>query len=203
MRNSTRLTLAAITLLGGATLANAQTTTDPGAPHPGMSPPAATPGMPMMGMDKMRPGGAGPGMSQGGMPQRGMPMMGMMHGMMHGGPGMGGMGRGMQPFEHIEGRVAFLKAELAITDAQMPQWNDYAAAMRAGAASMKDAMAKIAQAGMPTVGPERAEAMIQMMTARLDTMKSRLAAGKALYAVLTDAQKKTADELMWGRMGRM
>ncbi len=132
-------------------------------------------------------------------------MMGMMHGMMHGGPGMGmgGGGGRMQPFEHIEGRVAFLKAELAITDAQMPQWNDYAAAMRAGAASMKDAMAKIAQAGMPAAGPERAEAMIQMMTARLETMKSRLSAGKALYAVLTDAQKKTADELMWGRMGRM
>ncbi len=78
MRNSTRLTLAAITLLGGVTLANAQTTTGPGAPHPGMSPPAAMPGMPMtppggtagtmpmMGMDKMMTGGAGPRGAAGG-----------------------------------------------------------------------------------------------------------------------------------------
>jgi len=42
-----------------------------------------------------------------------------------------------------------------------------------------------------------------MMTARLEAMKSSAAASKALYAVLTDAQKKIADDLLMSRMGGM
>ena len=47
-----------------------------------------------------------------------------------GGPMMGMMGRGgmmsMMMGDHIEGRIAFLKAELKITDVQMLQWNAFA-----------------------------------------------------------------------------
>jgi predicted lipid-binding transport protein (Tim44 family) len=47
-----------------------------------------------------------------------------------GGPMMGMMGRGgmmsMMMGDRIEGRIAFLKAELKITDVQMPQWNAFA-----------------------------------------------------------------------------
>src|ERR1700738_4811376 len=32
------------------------------------------------------------------------------------------------PFEHVEGRLAFLKAKLKTTPAQEPQWNNLAAA---------------------------------------------------------------------------
>ena len=39
------------------------------------------------------------------------------------------------PTRHIEGRIAFLKAELAITDAQLPQWNAFADTLRARAKS--------------------------------------------------------------------
>ena len=35
--------------------------------------------------------------------------------------------------DHIEGRIAFLKAELKITDAQLPQWNTFADALRSDA----------------------------------------------------------------------
>ena len=38
----------------------------------------------------------------------------------HGYDGMMGMA------DHVEGRIAFLKVELKITDAQMPQWNAFA-----------------------------------------------------------------------------
>jgi hypothetical protein len=31
---------------------------------------------------------------------------------------------------HVEGRIAFLKAELKVTDAQLPLWNPVAGAMR-------------------------------------------------------------------------
>ena len=103
---------------------------------------------------------------------------------------------GMMPFDHIEGRIAFYKAELGITDAQLPQWNAFADALRNGAKGMQMAIATAMQAGMPATAPARADAMVQMMSARLDAMKATAAASKALYAVLSDAQKKTADELL-------
>src|SRR6516164_758614 len=78
--------------------------------HPGETPPAAAgmrgPGMPGSGM-------AGTG---------GMLMMGQ--------DGMSMMA------DHVEGRLAFLKTELKITDAQLPLWNAVADAIRANAKSM-------------------------------------------------------------------
>ena len=176
MRNTTRLTLATITLLAGVAAAAAQTPQDQTAHHPDPASPAAA------------PGGAMPPMNMGNMMRR---MMG------------GGEGMAMMPGQHIEGRVAFLKAELGITDVQMPQWNAYADTLRANGRGMQGMMAKMMQAGMPTTAPARADAMMQMMTAHLEAMKPMVSAGKALYAVLSDAQKKMADELMAGPMGRM
>jgi hypothetical protein len=71
-----------------------------------------------------------PGMPMGSMPgQSGnMPMMGMMQ-MIMGQNGMAG---------HVEGRIAFLKTELKITDAQEPLWNAVADAMRANAKEMAE-----------------------------------------------------------------
>ena len=47
--------------------------------------------------------------------------------------------------EHVEGRIAFLKTELKITDAQQPLWNAVADAMRANAKEMTDMMPMIGQ----------------------------------------------------------
>ena len=189
MNTKTRLTLAAIALVGSVAIVNAQTTADPHHPAgPASSAmPAAAPTMPGMDMGKMMQGGMRPGMGMG---------MGMSMSM--------GMGMGMMmPAAHIEGHVAFLKAELAITDAQLPQWNAVADVMRANAKGMHDGMAKMMQTGMPTTAPARGDAMVQMMSMHLDGMKAMLSPGKALYAVLTDAQKKLADEMTSGPMGRM
>ena len=49
----------------------------------------------------------------------GMPMMDMMRMMM----GQGGMPMMAAMSGHVEGRLAFLKTELKITDAQLPLWN--------------------------------------------------------------------------------
>jgi hypothetical protein len=168
-------------------IAAAQTTPD--AHHPEAAAPAAPP--------------SGAGMpAQRGMGGR-MPMMDMsnMMQMMRGLMMPGGDGMGTMPFEHIEGRIAFLKAELAITDAQMPQWNAFADAVRAGAKGMRESMSKMMQAGMPATAPARADAMLQMMTTRLEAVREIASAGKALYEVLSDSQKKIADELMPPRMG--
>ena len=184
-----RATLTAMAIAVPLAFAEAQTAPDqdhavhhtpaaPAAPKP--SPGGAASAMPMMDMGKMMGGDMG----------RMMSMMSMMR-MMQGGDGMG-----LMPFDHIEGRIAFYKAELGITDAQLPQWNAFADALRNGAKDMRTAMATAMQAGMPATAPARADAMVQMMSARLDAMKATAAAGKVLYAVLSDAQKKTADELM-------
>ena len=56
---------------------------------------------------------------------------------------MGGMGMGGGPAamcgrmtSHVEGRIAFLKAELKITPEQEALWNDYANAVRDNAKAM-------------------------------------------------------------------
>ena len=122
--------------------------------------------------------------------------MGQMMGAMQ----SGGGGMAMMPFAHTEGRIAFIKAELAITDAQAPQWNAFADALRAGSKAMRETMANLMKTGMPTTAPARADAATQMMAARLESMKTTADAAEALYAVLTDAQKATADELLFAPM---
>jgi len=152
--------------------------------HPGAAPPAAAnpptsmSGMPMAGMPS---GGAG-----------NMPM-GMMQ-MMMGQNGMAG---------HVEGRIAFLKAELKITDAQEPLWKAVAETIRSNAKDM---------AGMPHAMPmmggsgtlsEKLAAHEKMMTAHLDGLRRLRTSLDPLYAALSADQKKTADGLMIGPMGVM
>lgn len=111
--------------------------------------------------------------------------------------------------EHVEGRIAFLKTELKITDAQQPLWNAVADAMRANAKEMTDMMPMM-QSMMPMMQsmmqpsgtlPEKLAAREKMMTAHLDALRKLKAVVEPLYAALNDDQKKTADELMIGPMG--
>jgi hypothetical protein len=137
------------------------------------------------------PGASGNGMMMGGnMPQ----MAQMMRTMMMMQQGMGPAG--MMPLGHVEGQIAFYKAELHITDAQLPQWNAFADALRGNAATLQAAMQEGMQMSGSAAAPEQMERRITMMSTQLDAMKAMLAVAKPLYAVLTDEQKKTADELM-------
>ena len=126
-----------------------------------------------------------------------MPMMGMMQ-MMMGQHGMAG---------HIEGRIAFLKTELKITDAQQPLWNAVADAMRTTAkemAGMPNCMSMM-QSMMRSSGalPEKLAAHQKAMAAHLEVMGKLKAAVEPLYAALSNDQKKTADDLIVGPMGIM
>ena len=134
MTNTLRLTVSTIALFAGLSVASAQTTPPADPHHPattapgGTSAPAAagatapTPGqMPGPGMGGMM-GSGGMGQMMGGGMDHMMPMMRMMRAMMAAHTGQ--MGRmNMMPTEHVEGRIAFLKAELGITEAQLPKWN--------------------------------------------------------------------------------
>jgi len=133
----------------------------------------------------------------------GMPMMGMMR-MMMGEDGMFGMPMMAAIAGHVEGRLAFLKTELKITDAQVPLWNAVADAIRADAKTMGGMIQGTTGSAQAATLPDRLAARERMMTARLEAaLRKFKAAADPFYAPLSDEQKKTADELLTGPMGMM
>lgn len=166
-----------------------------------------------------------------------------MHGPMSGQGmmmGLGMMGTGMMPMmgmmdpgQHIEGRIAFLKTELRVTEAQSPQWNAFADALRANAKRMSEQWAGMmpgTMVGSGTMGsgtmpmmrgamtpgmmisgragtamslPERFDWAEKHMTARLEMLQAMKGAATQLYGVLSDEQKGLADHLIHGPMGMM
>ena len=127
-------------------------------------------------------------------------MRGGMMGMMRGG-GMMGMMESCGA-AYSEGRIAFLKAELAITDQQKGVWEAYAAAIKKnleGMQGMRATMMKDMQAKSPV---ERLDAHVAAMESRLAALKELKPALGNLYSALSEDQKKKADELLTG-MGCM
>ena len=123
-------------------------------------------------------GGMGPGMMMG---------WGMMNpatmGMMMGGPA-------------VQGRLAYVKAELGITDAQASAWDGYASAVSAQVTSMQGMHAGMMQAIQSGSAMDRIDAHIKAMEAMVESLKALKPATEALYAVLTDEQKQKADLLL-------
>lgn len=141
-----------------------------------------------------------PGPMPGPMPGMGMMdsgMMGMMRMMAECPMMMGG-----DIATHAEGRTAFLKAELAITDAQKAAWDGYAAALKKNLQAMqgtRQAMIKMMEAKSPV---ERLDSHIAIMEGRVAALKEVKPALGALYGALSGDQKKKADQLLTG-MGCM
>jgi hypothetical protein len=114
-----------------------------------------------------------------------------------------------QQIEFSEGRLAFLKAELRITDAQSRAWDAFAAAMRENAAKLNAAYAVADREAFAKLNPaERLAWHEKALGARLDAAKSARAAFEPLYAALSDAQKQTLDRLVptggrWAMRERM
>lgn len=165
-------------------------------------------GMSMMGGSGMgMMGGRGMGMSggcPGGMPME-CPMMGQDgdgSGRMRGMPitaGQGGMG---MPYRYLEGRIAFLKAEIGITADQADAWDAFADALRRNAAEHRTMHQAMAGAGsVPSTWPERLERHAQAMAARAEALKAVGAASGTLYGMLTAEQRQNADALLSGPMG--
>jgi hypothetical protein len=150
--------------------------------------------------------GMGPGM-MGGMPMMNMmggnmPMMDMMRMMGMSGPGMGGMGT----IDRVEGRISFLRTELKITNAQENAWNAFADALRANAKRLGDVRGSM----MPSTGQQQAatladrlELQERWLLARLEGTRAFKAAFVSLVSVLSDEQKRTANELLAPHMGMM
>jgi hypothetical protein len=101
------------------------------------------------------------------------------------------------PARHVEGRIAFLKAELKITPAQEAQFERVAEAMRANAKDSAQLHEQFrADRDKPQSAVERLEARVKFGEMHTQHEQRFLAAFKPLYDSLSDDQKKAADELL-------
>jgi len=155
----------------------------------------------MMGGGMMGQGGMMGGGDTGGMMMNCPRMGGMMGGMM-GSRGKKGYGM-MASRPMMEARLAFIKADLEITEAQMPAWNAYADAVRAKHNSMQTMHEDMMKAKESGSALERMDARIKAMENVVESLKALKPATEALYAVLSDDQKKKADQLLGGQCGMM
>jgi protein CpxP len=97
---------------------------------------------------------------------------------------------------HIDGRIAYLKAELKITPAQEPQFDKVAQAMRDNANDRQKSFQDMrAQHGKPHNAVDALNTRIKMSQDRAQSDQRLLAAFKPLYDSLTPDQKKVADDL--------
>jgi hypothetical protein len=183
-------------------------------PADSAKPPATQPAQPRAA----QPGMPGPGgMMMGNMMQMMQMMHQMMSGMMqdHGAMhrmrmmGMGGMGMMGQmqgrmaggAIEHAEGNIAFVRAELKITAAQGKAWDDYAAALRANAKQLNELAAELAKAPAAASPVDRIALQEKALAARLEVARRTKPALAALYAALSDEQKKAFNQLAAPGMG--
>lgn len=145
----------------------------------------------------MMSGSAGAGRMGPGMMGSGMMGSGMM-----GGCPMMGMTTDGRTHTFAEGRIAFLKTELGITDAQKSVWEPYAAAIKRnlqGMQGMWQTMKAVSEAKTPV---DRLNAHIAAMDSRVAMLKDVKPALEKLYAALSEDQRKKADEILTG-MGCM
>ena len=196
---------ATVLAAGSASLAQDQTLNDPHHPAAGSEtqPGANAPQLPvqndqsgMMGMMRMMD-----------MAQM-MQMMNMMGGGDMSGPTAMGMERmdpaGMAMISHVDGRIAFLRTELKITDAQAGTWDEFAKALRHNAAQLEEAgkAHRGGQAAAQTL-EQRLATQEQWLGARLQGVRAIKATFEHLNSVLSPEQRKTADELLPMHMGLM
>jgi hypothetical protein len=105
---------------------------------------------------------------------------------------------------HIEGRIAFLQAELHITADQMPLWNAVADVMRQNDKDMRAARAALHdQSDDDVTAVDRLATMQKLAAGRADGLAKILAAVKPLYDAMSADQKKNADELLASHFARM
>lgn len=152
----------------------------------------------MMGYGSMGAGMVGPDIVGPGMMGNGAMGAWMM--------GAGGSAQAMcdAMSSHIEGRLAYIKAELKVTDAQEPLWNTYAVAARDNAKTMiARCTAMMGRPSSQVSLPDRLDQNEQLMATQLEAVRAMNKALKPLYAALSDDQKKAADQLFLGPMGMM
>jgi hypothetical protein len=101
------------------------------------------------------------------------------------------------PGGSVANQIAALRTKLHITDKQMPQWNDLAAAMEENARLVQASIADRAKIHPTTIIDKLYAARLETR-AHLERLERVIAVAEALYAVLTDNQRAQADLLFSG-----
>ena len=155
------------------------------------------------GQGMMNGQGFGQGFGSGMMgPGYGPGMMGNYGPGMMGGCGMMGTTIEGHTSTFAAGRIAFLKAELGITDAQTAAWDAYADKIKGNLTNVQG-MWQTMQAVFDAKTPaDRLDAQIAAMESRVSALKEIKPALAKLYDVLSPDQKTKADQLLTG-MGCM
>jgi len=113
--------------------------------------------------------------------------------------------RHFDPARHVEGRIAYLKAELKITPAQEAQFNQLADAMRTNAKERAATFDQLRQnRDKARNAVERLETRERLTRMRAEQEARSLTALKPLYDSLTPVQKQIADDMTaprWGHRG--
>lgn len=95
----------------------------------------------------------------------------------------------------VEQRIADLHAKLQITPAQQPQWNQFIQVMRENAQSMDETFQQRVQS-MPTMtATENMQSYAQLASTNAQDVQKLVPAFQALYDTMSDAQKRTADQV--------
>lgn len=107
-----------------------------------------------------------------------------------------------EPTRHLEGRLAFLKAELEIKASQESLWSDFAAASRKSAKIIEDARPDDGEGKKRDMAvPDRLDRAEKRLNARIDALETIKGPATKLYNSLDATQKQMADELMTRPMG--
>ena len=95
--------------------------------------------------------------------------------------------------DRIEKHIADMHAQLHITPAQQGEWDQFAGVMRENAAAMHDTMEK-RRTGFGTMNAaDNMESYAQIAEQHAQNMQKLATSFKALYASMSDEQKKNAD----------
>lgn len=109
-------------------------------------------------------------------------------------PGMNANGVDMT--DRIDGRTAFLRAELRITEAQAPAWNQFADALRSSRQHLLEARQQLAAPANAVAATARLEQYERHLGARLEALRTARASFSQLHTILDEHQKHVADELV-------
>lgn len=132
-----------------------------------------------------------------------------MEHMMSGDWGPGGATGWWRPehaIDRVEGRLAYMKAELKITPEQATAWDDFANAVKSAASAHNATMRSVVdefRSGklFEQSLPDRLAWQISQLESRLSQAKAVKAAVDKLYLVLNDEQKVAADDVVLPMMG--
>lgn len=103
------------------------------------------------------------------------------------------------PGHHIDGRIAYMKAEFKITDAQAPLWDKVAGVLRDNAKAMGDTMSGLrGDPNQPRTALSGLETRAKLAELHAQGSATLLAAFRPLYQAMTPDQQKSADELFAG-----